>query len=634
MSVSVRKTALKFCRADCTCISSDIGIRLSAFWPLASLAATPRFKQIGRAPHVRRTSCCTEGTQLSRAFRPIAAILLLVALALVVGSAKADQTVLATGSADLHSEVTGTGPLANFEARGENLIRLLAGAFDPRSDSLPTVSGMTLRQAATLPAGTAQYWLVQVRDQRFAEVVRAVTARRRSDRRQGAPTTPTWCARPRRSALHRQRAPPCAGRATTSRRGVSRSRPAASPACSTCRASSVPRPRLPRRPGPRGRSVARSRDDGRRRGSPRCAAVVVDVEATAAQVPAIAAVPAVEWVGIRRRRPAQRERPLGHRHRRARPLRRHGARPAERRRPDGGGRRQRRQLQARPQRPRPRWPSATATPAAPSARRPIYTQDTPAPTPPSSMTIVQNNPAAPTARCRLLRPRRRRARTRPTTRRTARTRRARSRATQASLGAYDGARRPRARRPARLPEHRRRRAAASEDCRPTTTSCSARRTGRATPAAVRERRTTRPTTRTTSRSRTPAPTTTPTASSSRSSTRSGEAIAIDQFVWDHEDMAIVVSAGNAGRAPLARSAAGRRPRTTSPAGVVERAPADGLDRLAGELLVARPDRRRPVRRRPWRRRARSSSRPKGGTVDDYHYLQGTSMSGPVLTGAR
>ena len=72
------------------------------------------------------------------------------------------------------ASVPAAGALANFEVKGDNLVRLLAGAFDPREDSLPTVPGIALRDAATLPGATPQYWLVQVRDRRFAEVTSAV----------------------------------------------------------------------------------------------------------------------------------------------------------------------------------------------------------------------------------------------------------------------------------------------------------------------------------------------------------------------------------------------------------------------------------------------------------------------------
>jgi hypothetical protein len=111
-----------------------------------------------------------------------------------------------------------------------------------------------------------------------------------------------------------------------------------------------------------------------------------------------------------------------------------------------------------------------------------------------------------------------------------------------------------------------------------------------------------------------------------------QSIAIDQFVWDHEDMAIVASNGNAGpglatiSAPAvskngfssAASSNGRQPMVSidSLANFSSHGPtADG--RLGttvatpGEIVIG----------------------PKGGTVDEFHYLQGTSMSGPVLTGA-
>ena len=65
------------------------------------------------------------------------------------------------------------GPLANFEADGNNLVRLLAGALIRRRTPL-LVPGIATTDAATLPAGTAQPWLVQVRDKRYADVGRAV----------------------------------------------------------------------------------------------------------------------------------------------------------------------------------------------------------------------------------------------------------------------------------------------------------------------------------------------------------------------------------------------------------------------------------------------------------------------------
>jgi hypothetical protein len=111
-----------------------------------------------------------------------------------------------------------------------------------------------------------------------------------------------------------------------------------------------------------------------------------------------------------------------------------------------------------------------------------------------------------------------------------------------------------------------------------------------------------------------------------------QSIAIDQFVWDHEDMSIVASNGNAGpglatiSAPAvskngfssAASSNGRQPMVSidSLANFSSHGPT-GDGRLGttvatpGEIVIG----------------------PKGGTVDEYHYLQGTSMSGPVLVGA-
>ena len=136
--------------------------------------------------------------------------------------------------------------------------------------------------------------------------------------------------------------------------------------------------------------------------------------------------------------------------------------------------------------------------------------------------------------------------------------------------------------------------------RPTTTSCSARRTARARPP----------------RSPTPAGRPIPRSTAARSTTRCttprthnnsygltipevdpfSEAIVLDQFVWDHEDMAIAVAAGNSGPqiGTIGSPAVAKNDFTER--GVVERSPADGRDRFGHQLLVARSDRRRPLRR--------------------------------------
>ena len=66
------------------------------------------------------------------------------------------------------------GVIPNFAAEGANLIRLEVGAFDPLSDALPTQSGIAQVAEASLAPGTAQYWLLQVKDSKFAEADAAV----------------------------------------------------------------------------------------------------------------------------------------------------------------------------------------------------------------------------------------------------------------------------------------------------------------------------------------------------------------------------------------------------------------------------------------------------------------------------
>ena len=188
-----------------------------------------------------------------------------------------------------------TGALANFEARGDNLIRLLAGPFDPLAGPLPRGAGIGLRDAAALPADTPQYWLVQVRGKRYADVVGAVE--RAGGRIAGTVPDDTYMVR----------ATPAQRRAI-----------AASPAV---RWTGYYQPawRIPVAagelkglldlPGKQRYRVHVFADDPNRDAVAaalnrmsgvrvlRDAGVVVDVEATAAEIPAIAALPAVEWIG-------------------------------------------------------------------------------------------------------------------------------------------------------------------------------------------------------------------------------------------------------------------------------------------------------------------------------------------------
>ncbi|MEY2446679.1 MAG: hypothetical protein QOH79_155, partial [Acidimicrobiaceae bacterium] len=112
----------------------------------------------------------------------------------------------------------------------------------------------------------------------------------------------------------------------------------------------------------------------------------------------------------------------------------------------------------------------------------------------------------------------------------------------------------------------------------------------------------------------------------------GRTAALDQFVWDHEDMAIVVSASNSGPgAGTVTSPSTAKNNFSSGASSNGRQPMVSIGNMAnfsshgptgdgrfgvtvatpGEIVVG----------------------PKGGTNDGYQYLQGTSMSGPILTGA-
>jgi hypothetical protein len=68
------------------------------------------------------------------------------------------------------------GLLPSLTAKGTGLIRLQVGAFDPLSGALPVPPGIGLVNDTALPGGVEQHWLTQVRDGRFAEVRTAVEA--------------------------------------------------------------------------------------------------------------------------------------------------------------------------------------------------------------------------------------------------------------------------------------------------------------------------------------------------------------------------------------------------------------------------------------------------------------------------
>jgi hypothetical protein len=193
------------------------------------------------------------------------------------------------------SSLRSTGPLANFEARGNNLIRLLAGAFDPASGSLPRGAGLALRDRTTLPQNVAQYWLVQVRDGRYGEVFAA--ADKAGATVVGAVPDNAYMVRAtpaQRNELARSAAVRWAGYYQPAWR---------IPIAAGDRAS------LMELSGKQRYRVHVFADDPSRGSVTRAlramsgvtvlrdAGVVVDVEATRAELPAIAAIPAVEWIG-------------------------------------------------------------------------------------------------------------------------------------------------------------------------------------------------------------------------------------------------------------------------------------------------------------------------------------------------
>jgi hypothetical protein len=100
--------------------------------------------------------------------------------AIVAGLAAAPGTSgLPRGDRDHDLKILGRGAaktprLPNFVRQRGKPIRLLAGAFDPRTGKLPTQRGIRLRPESSLRRGVAQYWLVQARNDRFADVSRAV----------------------------------------------------------------------------------------------------------------------------------------------------------------------------------------------------------------------------------------------------------------------------------------------------------------------------------------------------------------------------------------------------------------------------------------------------------------------------
>jgi Subtilase family/CARDB len=100
---------------------------------------------------------------------------------LMIGALSLVGTALVAGpsSGRVAEGVTDRGggalaPLPSFQAQGRHLVRLMAGAFDPLRDALPSSRGIARRDERALPAGQPQYWLVQVRDGRFPDANTAI----------------------------------------------------------------------------------------------------------------------------------------------------------------------------------------------------------------------------------------------------------------------------------------------------------------------------------------------------------------------------------------------------------------------------------------------------------------------------
>ena len=179
------------------------------------------------------------------------------------------------------------------------VISLLAGAFDPLKGELPEQPGIPLRSEVTLPRSEPQYWLTQVRDERFADAVKAV--RTAGGAVVGALPPETYMVRA--TPAQRQR---------IERDGAVRWMGYYQPAWRVPVAAQGKKGLLSLR-GARVYRVSLFRDDPDLDAAARAisavpgveivenAGAVVDIRATAKQVAAVAAVPAVQWIGVKPR---------------------------------------------------------------------------------------------------------------------------------------------------------------------------------------------------------------------------------------------------------------------------------------------------------------------------------------------
>ena len=189
--------------------------------------------------------------------------------------------------------------MPNLFGKGDGVIRLMAGSFDPLEDPLPAPAGIPVADAGALRGSVADYWIVQALDQRFPEVQRVVAATGATiasymhDDAYVVRATPAQIGQIRTSPAVRWvgyyqpawRVPvavagfPGLVDLEGSRRYLVYVFEAEQDLGAVARAlSSIPGAELVGGPNQ-----------------------VMEVKATAAQIPAIAAVPGVEWVGIKPR---------------------------------------------------------------------------------------------------------------------------------------------------------------------------------------------------------------------------------------------------------------------------------------------------------------------------------------------
>jgi hypothetical protein len=219
-------------------------------------------------------------------------------------SSKADESTGVSKSA-VSSTVQGEvgrrrasgAPLSRSSAKKRDVIRLLVGAFDPLVDPLPDQRGIPLRSEVGLAPNQSQYWLVQVRDNRFPAALRAV--RTAGGNVAGVIAGGTYMVRAtpeQRAAITRSPAVRWMGYYQPAWRVPV----AAAGKKGLLDLLGVRNYRVRVFPNdPNAPAVVRALEGMAGVKVVEDAGAVMDVRATAAQLPAIAALPAVQWIGIK-----------------------------------------------------------------------------------------------------------------------------------------------------------------------------------------------------------------------------------------------------------------------------------------------------------------------------------------------